>query len=236
MGQKVARNKQASSVNIDKQQTVGVEITFYTDPLCCWSWAMSPQFRELEEKFSNSLSTTYKMAGLLPSWNNFADTVNSIRKPAQMGPEWMHAKKITGAEIDAGIWVSDPPASSFPACIAVKCAELQSREAGERYLHLLWEAVMVQRINIARTEELLQIGRFLSEELPAFNLFTFQDDLLGSRGRGAFRVDWQETKYNGIIRIPTLIFRATGRSATLLGGYQSYEALENAVLEMLKVS
>jgi putative protein-disulfide isomerase len=221
-------------VSFAKQWSVGVEITFYTDPLCCWSWAMDPPFRKLEENFGNSLSTTYKMAGLLPSWDNFADTVNSIRKPAQMGPEWMHVKEITGAEIDPGIWVSDPPASSFPACIAVKSAELQSRQAGERYLHLLREAVMVRRINIARTETLLEIGRSLSDQLPAFNPFTFQEDLLGSRGREAFRLDWQEMKYNGIVRIPTLIFRSASRATILLSGYQSYEALENAVTAMQK--
>ncbi|MDO6430255.1 DsbA family protein [Flavitalea sp. BT771] len=226
--EKAERLQNSQSSNNHIQQTDGVEITFYTDPLCCWSWAMRPQFRALLENFAD-LSVTYKMAGLLPSWNNFSDSVNSIQKPVHMGPEWMHAKERSGANIDPGIWMSDPPASSFPACIAVKCAELQSKEASAHYLHFLQEAVMVKNKNIARTEMLLEVAHSLPAQFPSFNLLTFREDLLGQRGKDAFRLDWQEVKYKAITRLPTLVFRSDNRVPILLSGYQSYDSLERTV-------
>jgi putative protein-disulfide isomerase len=213
-------------------QTDGIEIIFYTDPLCCWSWAMQRQWQRLLDEYNGSFRVTYKMAGLLPSWRNFNDPVNSIRKPIQMGPEWMHAAAVSGATINSQIWFRDPPSSSFPACIAVKCAELQSPAAGARYLHLLREAVMVRNLNIARTSVLLELVSTLSDADKTFNSFKFRHDLFSEEGRTAFTKDWQECKYMGITRLPTLIFRSADHPAILLSGYQTYDSLKNAAIKM----
>ena len=105
----------------------GGEIIYYTDPLCCWSWSMEPHWQRFKQGLTQEVTIRYKMGGLLPSWNLFHDANNSIRKPVQMGPEWLHAKHVSGAVIDDRLWIIDPPASSFPACIAVKAAELQGQ-------------------------------------------------------------------------------------------------------------
>ena len=201
----------------------GVEVIFYTDPLCCWSWAIRPQWEQLLEELEGSISVTYRMAGLLPSWHHFNDSLNSISRPIHMGPEWMHAKVVSGVQINNQLWITDPPASSFPACIAVKCAGLQSKAAEDRYLYLLQKAVMVDGLNIARTSVLLEVAAAMT---GAFDLSLFQRDLLGERGKEAFRRDMQECKYLNIVRLPTLVFRCAGRPTLLLSGYQSYRSLK----------
>jgi putative protein-disulfide isomerase len=206
-----------------------VDIVYYTDPLCCWSWAMEPQWEKVCREHGDRLKVTYKMGGLLPSWQMYSDERNSIRKPVHMGPEWMHARHVSGVFIDDGIWITDPPASSFPACIAVKSAALQSAAWGARYLFLARRAVMTERRNIARLEVLLS----LAEELAAcpeagFNVDLFREDLDG-RGVAAFRSDWQEVRYLGINRFPTLIIRKTDHPAAMLCGYQGYEQLHGAL-------
>lgn len=231
MVQKKARNLQNKKFTFNSRAD-GVEVTFYTDPLCCWSWAMQSHWKQLRERFAGTFSLQYKMAGLLPSWNNFTDSRNSIRRPAQMGPEWLHASELTGVSIDPSIWVSDPPASSFPACIAVKCAELQSREAGEYYFYLLQEAVMADRRNIARADVLIELAALVPAQFPFFNLNNFREDLLDHRGKDAFRIDWQESKYKSITRLPTAVFRAVGSAPMLLSGFQTYEALEKTILSL----
>lgn len=208
-----------------------VDITYYTDPLCCWSWVMEPQWQRLRDELGDSLTITYKMGGLLPSWKNFNDPVNSIRKPIQMGPEWLQAKHVSGVGLNDRIWITDPPASSFPACIAVKSAGLQSKKAGALYLRLVREAVMLESRNIARTEVLLQLAHTLSRALPSFDPFSFRDDLRG-KGLDAFRDDWQEARYRGITRFPTLVFRSAGHAPILLSGYQSYDSLKDTVHAM----
>jgi len=203
-----------------------MEIIYYTDPLCCWSWAMEPQWRRFLDTIDPTPNITYIMGGLIPSWKSFNDPLTSIRKPVHMGPEWMHARHVSGVDIDSRIWIADPPSSSFPACIAVKSAQLQSPAFGEQYLHLARQAVMQQGRNIARTEALTDLAATLATTNPDFDTQLFSEDLL-TRGLEAFKKDWQQTKYLGITRFPTLVFKVPGHSPIMLTGYQPYENLLN---------
>jgi putative protein-disulfide isomerase len=215
--------------NLSRSPTDGVEVIFYTDPLCCWSWAMEPSWRQLRQDYGESLRLSYKMGGLIPSWQHFRDTANSISRPSQMGPEWMQAASLTGAKINNQIWINDPPASSYPACIAVKSVQMQSQSLAEAYLHMLWEVVMVENKNIARTDVLLELAESLSKRYTGFNLMAFQSNLLGEKGKEELRKDLQEAKYLNINRFPTLIIKYNGQPSVMLTGYQSYGILRIAI-------
>src|SRR5687767_9309029 len=89
-----------------------VEITYYTDPLCCWSWALEPQWRKLRYEFGDQIRWKYCMGGLIPNWQTFSDPMNSVARPAQMGPLWMDASQVSGMPIADSIWSQNPPASS----------------------------------------------------------------------------------------------------------------------------
>jgi len=189
---------------------------------------MQPQWKKLLNDLQGlDVRVTYKMGGLLPSWKHFNDTVNSIQKPVQMGPEWMHARALSGAIINDLIWITDPPASSFPACIAVKCAELQSAEIGANLLHLLQEAVMTKSLNIAKGDVLLEVASSLPAVHPEFDLSRFRKDLFGEKAKEAFRRDFREFKYLNVSRLPTILFKSPDKGSILVSGYQSYETLKN---------
>lgn len=224
MEQKNGQKQQNSAAGL-LTQTDGMEIIFYTDPLCCWSWAMESHWQQFRQELPPGITITYKMGGLLPSWNLFNDEVNSIRRPAQMGPEWMHARHVSGTSIEERLWIIDPPASSFPACIAVKSAELQSRAFGTVYLGMVREAAMLQCKNVARTEVLMDLASELSESNATFDFDRFRDDLNGA-GPEAFKKDWKEVKYLGITRFPTLVFKIPGRPSVLLSGYRPCSSLK----------
>ena len=211
-----------------------VEIVYYTDPLCCWSWAMESQWRKLRYQFQQHLKWRYCMGGLLPSWNHFTDGVNSVSRPAQMGPIWMEASHISGMPISNRIWVNDPPASSYLACIAVKCAQLQSPELGDKYLRLLREAVMLHDKNIATQNVLVQLAEQLSEKSAhEFDMKLFQEDLVNDRGLEAFRQDLNEVQSRGIHRCPTFIFRRAAHTPLLLTGYRPYATLLEVMKQLL---
>src|SRR3982751_5843478 len=140
-----------------------INVTIYTDPLCCWSWAFESQLQELKTILNGQATWKYRMGGLLPSWSNFYDNINSVSKPIQLGSVWMHAGQIARKPICHQLWVSDPPASSYPACIAVKCAQLQSATAGELMLNLLREACMTNGKNIAKLDVLFEVAEKLAD-------------------------------------------------------------------------
>lgn len=204
----------------------GMDVIFYTDPLCCWTWAMWPQWQAFQATVNCQLNVDYKMGGLLPSWSNYRDGVNSITKPIHMGPEWAHAKAIGQVPINDRIWMTQPPASSYPACIAVKAVSLQSTAAAEAYLHLAQESVMVHGRDIAKSEVLMELAGQLATAFAGFDPFLFREDLLGERGRTAFRKDLQEAKYRNITRFPTLIIRKSDQAAVVLTGFQTLESLK----------
>jgi hypothetical protein len=70
---------------------------------------------------------------MIADWESSSDPLNSVSRPLQMGPIWREARHLSGAPLDDRIWALDPPASSYPACLAVKAAELQSAAAADLY-------------------------------------------------------------------------------------------------------
>lgn len=217
-----------NSYNIKEDQ---LEVIYYTDPLCCWSWGFEPQWRRLRFEFKDSIKWRYCMGGLIPSWNAYNDPLNSISRPAQMGPLWMEASYTSGMPIDTTLWIKDPPGSSYPSCIAFKCAELQSPEAGELYLRFLREGAMVRRLNIAKTAVLLDLAKELGLEFPhVFNPETFASDLHSTLVKTKFTDDLKEIRFHQIGRFPTFIIKNTQTDkAVIIVGYRPYNILLDAI-------
>ncbi len=201
-----------------------IDIVYYTDPLCCWSWAMEPQWRRFQYELRNVAAVRYCMGGLISDWNNFHDSINSVSRPSQMGPLWCHAGHISGMPVYDRIWLQDPPATSYTCCVAVKCAGLQSREAEERFLRDSREAIMLDGINISKQESLFRIAHRLAGELNNFDVDQFKDDFLSGEGTAAFKEDLKEVKYKNINRFPAIIIRGAIGSV-MLSGYNSSDTL-----------
>jgi predicted DsbA family dithiol-disulfide isomerase len=211
----------------DSAQADQLEIIYYTDPLCCWSWAMEPQIRRLQFEYDDRLKWRYCMGGLLPGWHNYSDEINSVTKPLQMGPLWLHAHEVSGMPINSAVWKNDPPSSSYQCCIAVKCAHLQSPEAGTRYLRLLRRAIMIHGINISKEDILYEIADELSGDRRIhFDVLKFKADMENGNGLKAFRSDMQEKQLNNISRFPTLIIKdPSTNKGLILTGYRPYSTL-----------
>ncbi len=207
-----------------------LEIIYYTDPLCCWSWAMEPQVRRLQFEFNGQIAWRYCMGGLLPGWENYHDEINSVSRPIQMGPVWMHAQQVSGMPMSSTIWMKDPPTSSYPSCIAFRCVALQSGNAAKRYLRLLREALMIEEKNIAREAILLEVAIKLSEE-PGYDIdiTRFKIDLKNDSGLNAFREDLQETRYRNINRFPTFIVKGPQHDGIIITGYRPYPVILESI-------
>ncbi len=217
----------------DDTGNAAVELIYYTDPLCCWSWAQEPQWRLLLYAFAGRLAWRYRMGGMIRGWDRYDDPVNAVHRPAQMGPLWMQAQHMSGMPIDTGLWMHDQPASSWPACLAVKAAELQSPQAADLYLRRLREAAMTERRNIARREVLLDLAAECARQNPeVLDPDRLGEDLDGPATQEAFREDLKEARYQGIGRFPALIVRRPGTPGIILVGWRPYAILQAAVAEV----
>jgi len=201
-----------------------VEVTYYTDPLCPWSWAFEPEWARFLGEAAGRLVVRYAMGGMLADWRTFRDPVHSIQNPTQMASHWYHVGRVAGVAIDGRLWHDDPPASSYPACLAVKAAGLQGPAEGASYLRRVREAAMVGRRNIARAEVLLAIADEL-DDLGEFDADRFRDDLIGPGAASAFQEDLREIRYREIRRFPTLALRSGDGPAIAIVGYRPSDEL-----------
>lgn len=206
-----------------------LNITYYTDPLCCWSWAFEPQWRRFLYVLGDQVNYRYRMAGLIPGWNEFHDRENSISRPLQMGPMWMHAAAVSGMPIVHQLWATDPPLSSYPACIAVKAAEMQSSAISELYLRLLREAVMQRGINISKKNALTDVAKRLEKLHAEFDIHRWETDRNNDNAMNAFRDDLTELQKNKITRFPTLVLKYSDKPAVIFSGYRPYDSLMNVL-------
>lgn len=204
-----------------------IDVTFYTDPLCCWSFCLDKHWRVIQQRYAEVLTWRYCMGGLLPDWQHFRDDVYSISRPAQMGPLWMEASHLTATPLNTKLWIDNPPASSYLSCIAVKAAALQSPAAEEIFFRAAQKAVMQNARNIAYASTLLQIADELHATHPdVFDQERFARDLTGAGAIEAFQKDLDEVRRRGINRFPTLVVRTCGRDAVMMTGYRPLEALD----------
>lgn len=207
-----------------------VEVTYYTDPLCSWSWAFEAVWRRLRYELADRITWRYALGGLLPDWKSFNDPIRSVSRPAQMGPLWYEVRHLTGMPVDERIWYQDPPASSYPASVAVKAAALQGEEAEEAALRRLREAVFLERRNIARREVLLDVLLDGGDD-PGLRLDPgrFRRDLAGDEALSAFREDLKEAGYHNIGRFPAFVLRGPEGKAVALVGYRPYSVFREAL-------
>jgi predicted DsbA family dithiol-disulfide isomerase len=233
---KVQQRESQLNKTINPSATDRILVTYYTDPLCCWSWALQPHWKKLTEQYGHLIQWQYVMCGMIQDWNTYNDPMNSVNKPLQLGPVWMHASQISGVHMDYSIWHSDPPASSFPSCLAVKCAGLQSETAGELLLMRLREAVMTKRLNIAKSAVILSVAQEVSREYGSvFDFDLFEEHWKKDAGVEAFRADLQQARFLKIGRYPTLTFTKDKARGIMITGYRPYEILVDALRQITRI-
>ena len=212
---------------------MAVRVSCFTDPLCVWSWGCEPGVRALMAEFGDEVSFTFVMAGLA----------------RQFGPEdpvhaWLDAGAESGMPVDPRVWRDSPPASSYPAAMAVKAASEQGPGAAGRYLRAVREGAMALRRKLDTTEALVEEARGAGLDAARFRLDlasnatveAFGTDLeqaaaLAGSGPGEPPAGHSVAAGGGGLALPAFVFEAGegGRPAVLLG-MQEPVALREAAL------
>ena len=158
-----------------------VQVRFYTDPVCPWSWAAEPALRWLMWEFEGELEFVWVMGGLARSYDkaNLLDVVSV----------WLEDAAAGGMPSDPRIWMKNPLESTYPACRAVKAAAEQGPEAESRYLRTLREGIMFERRKLDHPETLIDAA-----ERGGLERKRFEADLRSPAGDEAFEADLAEVR------------------------------------------
>jgi predicted DsbA family dithiol-disulfide isomerase len=158
-----------------------VQVRFYTDPACPWSWAGEPALRRLMWEFEGELEFNWVMGGLTRSYER-ADLL-------QVVSQWLVDAAEGQMPCDPRIWTENPLDSTYPACQAVKAAEEQGWQPGYRYLRRLREGILFERQKLDHAEALKALAG------PAhLDRQRFEIDLYSEAITEAFGADLDEVR------------------------------------------
>ena len=124
-------------------------------------------------EFGDEVRITYVMGGL----------AREFKRPEETALHWLDACATTGMPCDARLWLTGPPKSSYPACLAVKAAAEQGLDGP--YLRRLREAVACERVKADNGDALTALAR----DVPGLDVERFAVDLASNAIVEAFGAD-----------------------------------------------
>ena len=150
-----------------------VHVLYATDPACPRSWGAEPALRRLVAEFGEGVRITYVMGGLARQFD----------KPLDAARQWLDVRAATGMPTDPRMWWDAPPASSYPAALAVKAAAEQGLDGP--YLRRLREGFAVGGRKLDNADALTTAAR----DVPGMNVDRFANDLRSNAIVEAFGAD-----------------------------------------------
>jgi predicted DsbA family dithiol-disulfide isomerase len=158
-----------------------VQVRFYTDPACPWSWNAEPALRRLMWEFEGELEFAWVMGGLARSYEH-ADLFEVVGV-------WLEDAAAGGMPCDPRIWTKNPLESTYPACRAAKAAETQGPEAAYRYLRTLREGILCERRKLDDAAVLTEAA-----DRAGIDRERFGADLRSPASQDAFEADLAEVR------------------------------------------
>ena len=129
--------------------------------------------------------------------------------------------------LDGDFWMEDQLYSFFPPSIAFKAAQLQDSDKAITFLRRLKELFFLEKKNITRWETIENTA--LSSDLDAALL---KEEFAG-KGYKLFEADLELANDLEITMFPTLIFLKDGIPCNRINGFQTYEKVEDIILELI---
>ncbi|MDO5044437.1 MAG: DsbA family protein [Coriobacteriia bacterium] len=210
-----------------------IEIFEFTDPICVWSWGSEPLIRALEFRYPGILDTDFITAGLIKDVREFFDYGTGVGEDPYasnraMVKNWIKSKdRHQMPVVDQEVQIfDDKHASSFPANIAYKAAQFQSRSAAKRFLRLMREAYFVRGLAPNHTDVLVKLA-----EEAGLDIGMFLEDFKSREAKKAFLDDQEAAGNYSVLGFPAFLIRI-GNKETLLKGFHPIENLITAIDEL----
>ena len=139
----------------ERPDLADVEIVFFHDVLCAWSYVAAHRLEVLREEFGAQVRWSYRGYPLRPD----EEALDKRQRQLLARHFRRAAKEPEGAGVVADLWTgSDPPVSSRPPLLALEAARLQGAGSQRALLRALREAAFLRGVNVTRRDVLLELA------------------------------------------------------------------------------
>jgi 2-polyprenyl-6-methoxyphenol hydroxylase-like FAD-dependent oxidoreductase/predicted DsbA family dithiol-disulfide isomerase len=201
-----------------------IQLLYFTDPVCSTCWLVQPQLRKLSLRYSKYFEIKYHMGGLLPSWQGYNS--GKIKNPNDAAEHWKEMAEKYNMPISPNVWLESPLSSSFPPSIAIKAAQLQNKIKAFHFHRRIKELLFFESKNITDIDLLIETA--MEVGLDRERLI----DDIGKMALVKFEEDLEYAIELNVRVLPTFIFSNQQNESIILSGYQEFETLENAILNL----
>lgn len=209
-----------------------VDLYYATDPLCSFCWAFEPTLRKFRYQYSSYFNKDVTvMGGMIEKWEKFGgDSGNGIRTAVDVAQHWREIGDFSRMVIDGRVWLDEPIDSSFPSSLAYQIVRRDFPEKASAFLRKLRETVMVWNQDISKRDVLASI---LDE--MGLDSVKILDDADSFEGRALLNSDLGLSQALTATGFPTIVLVNEENQGVKIVGAQPYEALENALKQVLGV-
>lgn len=197
-----------------------IDIIHFADPFCWWSWGLEPILHRLMEVYGDQVAVTYRMGGMADKIELWRRTYSVTDDKALQA--WINKSvSATGMPLDTDFVTKSAAQSSWPACVAVKAAELQSKALAAKLFRRLMEAIQLRAENVSAEEV------YLAEaEKIGLDPTQLRKDISSGSAARSFAQDREEMNVNFATLV--LMNRRT-KQAKAVGGVFTSSPYENAI-------
>ena len=162
-----------------------LDVVEFTDPWCSWAWGTEPKLRRLRWRYGDRLRWRTVMGDLVPE----RPDVDAVAAAPTIAGYWQGVNKHTGMPWPEGLrWA---PGRSAVAGRAVKAAQLQSADAGDRLLRALRESCFIHGAPADDATRILVVAH----RVAGLDAARLAADLDGEEVGRAFESDREETRH-----------------------------------------
>jgi predicted DsbA family dithiol-disulfide isomerase len=217
---------------------VGVSVTHVTDPLCPWAYSFEPVLRAVEARYGDQLAVRTVLIGLVST------VEESLRRGSTAEGRALTAQRFRRFGMPITPHVRERVIASAPACRLVKAAALQGEALADALLRGLRLAWYTTDLLLDTTDALAAVAAAV-EGLDVARALAAMDGVSATEAYAADRAEARTPRPEAIAlrrtassdgaerhTAPTLILRAGDGRTAVVPGFQPFEAVDVALMNL----